>query len=86
MRRVGIILLALVAAAAVVPQAGAQPKVTITGFQDLVSSYTKNLSMEGSNPARNGDDEWYTRTRIRPDIVAEVGTTNGTDTLQLVRA
>jgi hypothetical protein len=76
MRRVGFFFLTIVAAIALAPpDALAQPKVTITGFMDTVSSYTKNLSMEDLNPARTGDSEWYARTRVRPDIVAEVGTT-----------
>jgi hypothetical protein len=76
MRRVGIVLLALVAIIAMAPtDASAQPKVTITGFVDNISSWTNNLSMEDLNPARHSDDEWYARTRVRPDIVAEVGTT-----------
>jgi hypothetical protein len=53
----------------------AQPKVTITGFVDNVTSYTKNMSIADINTARKGDDEWYARTRVRPDITAEVGTT-----------
>ena len=52
----------------------AQPKVTITGFVDNVTSWTNNLSMQDLNLSR-GDSEWYARTRVRPDIVAEVGTT-----------
>jgi hypothetical protein len=53
----------------------AQPKVTITGFVDNVTSYTKNMSIVDINTARKGDDEWYARTRVRPDLTAEVGTT-----------
>jgi hypothetical protein len=53
----------------------AQPKVTISGFVDNVTSYTRNMSIVDINPARFGDDEWYARTRVRPDITAEVGTT-----------
>jgi hypothetical protein len=58
----------------VVP-AGAQPKVTITGFIDHAGSWTHNLSHSDLNLARNSDQELYSRTRVRPDIVAEVGTT-----------
>ena len=61
------------------PDASAQPptttKVTISGLVDNVSSYTKNMSIVDINTGRVGDDEWYARTRVRPDITAEVGTT-----------
>jgi hypothetical protein len=33
------------------------------------------MSIVDQNPARTGDTEWYARTRTRPDIIAEVGTT-----------
>lgn len=76
MRQVGVlfmVVLALVAMTAA--DVAAQPKVTITGFVDNVTSWTKNMSITDINPARKGDDEWYARTRVRPDITAEVGTT-----------
>jgi hypothetical protein len=75
MRRVGIFLLAAIALVAMVGPVSAQPKVTITGFVDNVTSWTKNMSVVDINPARNSDKEWYARTRVRPDITAEVGTT-----------
>jgi hypothetical protein len=76
MRRVAIVVSVLVAAVAMAASgASAQPKVTITGLIDNVSSWTSNLSMEDLNPSRGTDDEWYARTRVRPDIIAEVGTT-----------
>jgi hypothetical protein len=50
-------------------------KVTITGLVDNVTSYTKNLSIVDLNVSREGDSEWYARTRVRPDITAELGTT-----------
>ena len=75
MRRVGILLLAVVALIAMTGPVAAQPKVTITGLVDNVTSYTSNMSVVDINPARTGDREWYTRTRVRPDITAEVGTT-----------
>ena len=76
MRLLGIAL--LITAVAVTGFAGsaiAQPKVTITGFVDNVTSWNKNLSETDLNLARKGDAEWYARTRVRPDIIAEVGTT-----------
>jgi hypothetical protein len=75
MRRVGIFLLAVIALVVMAGPVSAQPKVTITGFVDNISSWTKNLSTVDLNPARSNDTEWYARTRIRPDITAEVGTT-----------
>jgi hypothetical protein len=75
MRRFGILFLALASVIVMAASADAQPKVTITGFIDQVSSWTRNLSMRDLNLARNSDDEWYARTRARPDITAEVGTT-----------
>jgi hypothetical protein len=50
-------------------------KVTITGFIDSVSSWTKNLGTIDNNLSRAGDTEWFARNRIRPDIIAEIGTT-----------
>ena len=75
MRRVAVFLLAAIALVAMVGPASAQPKVTITGFVDNVTSWTHNMSVVDINPARNSDKEWYARTRVRPDITAEVGTT-----------
>ena len=75
MRRSGIALLAALTLIAWVTPAAAQPTVTITGFVDHVSSWTNNLSSSDLNLARTGDRDWYARTRVRPDIIAEVGTT-----------
>jgi hypothetical protein len=75
MRRFGIIVLAVLAVLAMTGPVVAQPKVTITGFIDHVSTWTHNESEFDLNLARNSDTEWYSRTRIRPDITAEVGTT-----------
>jgi hypothetical protein len=76
MKRVGIVLMVLVALIAMTTaDVAAQPKVTITGLVDNVTSWTNNMSVVDINPARTGDREWYARTRVRPDITAEVGTT-----------
>jgi hypothetical protein len=75
MRRIGIFLLIVIALIATAGPVAAQPKVTITGLVDNITSYTHNLSQTDLNPARNKESEWYSRTRIRPDITAEVGTT-----------
>jgi hypothetical protein len=76
MRRIGIILvLCVLAGLPLTGSADAQPKVTISGLVDHITSYTHNISQTDLNPARNSENEWYTRTRIRPDITAEVGTT-----------
>jgi hypothetical protein len=75
MRRVVVFLLAVIALVAMAGPVSAQPKVTITGFVDNISSWTRNMGNVDINPARTADTEWYTRTRVRPDITAEVGTT-----------
>ncbi len=75
MRRVAVFLLAVIALFAMTGPVSAQPKVTISGIVDNVTSYTNNLSEVDLNPARTHDKEWYARTRVRPDITAEVGTT-----------
>jgi hypothetical protein len=77
MRRLGTLFLATLLALALASPVAAQPKVTITGLIDSVSSWQKNMSMTDLDLARSGnsDQEWYARTRARPDIVAEVGTT-----------
>jgi hypothetical protein len=69
-----VVLFGLMAADASA-QAPTTTKVTISGLVDNVTSYTKNLSIIDLNTGRVGDDEWYARTRARPDITAEVGTT-----------
>ena len=78
MRRV--LTLALVALAGLgmaVDAAWAQPaapvpQVTITGFIDTITSWTKNL--QDNLPTRTGDKEWYARNRGRFDIVGQLGT------------
>lgn len=47
------------------------PKVTITGLVDMLTNTTHNL--RDAHFGRAGDTEWYSRTRFRPDIIAEVG-------------
>lgn len=69
-----VVLFGLLAADASA-QAPATTKVTISGLVDNMTSYTDNLSIIDLNTARTNDDEWYARTRVRPDITAEVGTT-----------
>src|SRR5438093_1898595 len=49
------------------------PKVTITGLFDQVTAGGKNFY--DGNLSRDGDREWYARTRFRPDFVFEVGRT-----------
>ena len=49
------------------------PKVTITGLFDQVTSMGRNFY--DGNYARDGDHEWYARTRFRPDFVFAVGRT-----------
>jgi hypothetical protein len=81
MRRVLAVVLAAVGLLGiVVVDASAQPpapttKVTISGFMDNISSWTRNMSNVDLNYSRARDTEWYARTRTRPDITAELGTT-----------
>ena len=51
MRRVGIFLLAVIALVAMAGPVSAQPKVTITGFVDNITSWDKNMSVADINPA-----------------------------------
>jgi hypothetical protein len=72
MARILILVLAvLVLIGGLAADALAQPKVTITGFIDTVTSWSKNLRDLDFDDAR--DEEWYARSRVRPDIIAEVG-------------
>ena len=79
MRRVLAVVLSVLAVLAfVTPGAEAQAptsKVTITGLVDNITSWTRNLSVVDLNLSRAKDTEWYARTRVRPDITGEVGTT-----------
>jgi hypothetical protein len=79
MRRVLVTAVAVLAIVAMLaPSAGAQapaPKVTINGLVDNVTHFNRNLSIFDLNLARKGDTEWYARTRVRPDITGELGTT-----------
>jgi len=47
------------------------PKVTISGLFDQVTSMGRNFY--DGNFARNSDNEWYARTRFRPDFEFAVG-------------
>src|SRR5499433_3857163 len=49
------------------------PKVTITGTFDQVTSAGRNIY--DGNFSRDGDKEWYARTRFRPDFEFAVGRT-----------
>ena len=65
-----LVLVALVSPA--LAQAPA-PKVTISGVFDQVTSAGRNFY--DGNYARDGDHEWYARTRFRPDFEFAVGRT-----------
>jgi hypothetical protein len=67
--------LAVIALVAMASPVFAQPKVTISGVMDTVTTWSNNLSSVDNNYARASDHEWYSRLRVRPDITAEVGTT-----------
>jgi hypothetical protein len=75
MKRSGIVLLVVLAVIATASPVVAQPKVTITGLVDHVTSWQRNQSQLDANLARTADSEWYARTRIVPFITAAVGTT-----------
>src|SRR5215471_12281488 len=73
-------LLAFVIPAMLAPPVFAQapagppaPKVTITGLFDQVTSLGRNFY--DGNFSRDGDKEWYARTRFRPDFEFAVGRT-----------
>ncbi len=76
MRKLVIVLLAVAVLGSLAPAAWAQapaPKVTITGLFDQITSMSRNL-LDG-NYSRDGDKEWYARTRFRPDFEFAVGRT-----------
>jgi hypothetical protein len=75
MRRLGVLSMAALTLLVLAAPVEAQPKVTISGFVDNVSTWAHNMSMTDLNLARNSETEWFGRTRVRPDITAEVGTT-----------
>ncbi|OLB97303.1 MAG: hypothetical protein AUH30_10595 [Candidatus Rokubacteria bacterium 13_1_40CM_68_15] len=69
-----LVLLAPYADAQQTTAAGPSPKVTINGVIDNVTSWSRNMSLADVNLTRV-DKEWYARTRARPDITGELGTT-----------
>ena len=77
MRRTLAVLVCVVAILGLVaPAAFAQapaPKVTINGLFDQITSGGKNIY--DGNFSRSREDEWYARTRFRPDFTFEVGRT-----------
>src|SRR2546426_3452078 len=68
-----LVLLAPYAGAQTTP-AGPTPKVTINGVIDNVTSWSRNMSLADVSLSRV-EKEWYARTRARPDITGELGTT-----------
>ena len=83
MRRILFLSLALMALLGfVVPpdafaQAAApQPKFTITGLIDNLTSYSRNVS-NADGLFNRQDKQWYARTRGRFDIIGEVGQAKG---------
>jgi hypothetical protein len=77
-------VLAFVALAMLAPAAFAQPpapKVTITGLFDQITSAGRNFY--DGNYSRDGDHEWYARTRFRPDFEFAVGRTKAVLGLEL---
>jgi hypothetical protein len=55
------------------PPAAPTPQVTINGFIQQVTSWTRNLSLTDLTATRSGDHEWYSRTRLRLDPSATIG-------------
>ena len=77
MRRTLVVAACLVAILGLVaPVAFAQapaPKVTINGLFDQITSGGRNIY--DGNFSRTSEQEWYARTRFRPDFTFEVGRT-----------
>ncbi len=76
MKRTFAVVACVVALLGLAPEAFAQapaPKVTITGLFDQVTSTGKNIY--DGNFSRSSDQEWYARTRFRPDFEFAVGRT-----------
>src|SRR5262249_25659295 len=75
-KRLVLALVAFLPLLTLAPPARAQvpaPKVTITGLFDQVTSAGRNFY--DGNYSRDGDREWYARTRFRPDFEFAVGRT-----------
>lgn len=77
MRRVlSLALIAVVTLGVSVPAfaqpAAPVPAVTITGFLDTITSWSKNL--QDSLVTHTGDKEWYARNRGRVDVIGQLGT------------
>ena len=69
MKRTFAVVACVVTLLGLAPAAFAQapaPKVTITGLFDQVTSAGKNIY--DGNFSRSSDQEWYARTRFRPDF------------------
>jgi hypothetical protein len=77
MRRTLAVVVCLVAILGILaPAASAQapgPKVTIVGLFDQITSGGKNIY--DGNFSRTSEEEWYARTRFRPDFIFQVGRT-----------
>jgi len=76
MRRTLAVVACVVTLLGLAPAAFAQapaPKVTIVGLFDQVTSGGKNIY--DGNFSRSSDQEWYARTRFRPDFEFAVGRT-----------
>src|SRR5437879_8003217 len=58
-----------------------EPKISITGTFDQITSAGRNFY--DGNYSRDNDREWYARTRFRPDFVFEVGRTKAVLALEL---
>jgi len=75
-QRLVLALYAFLTLLTLAPSARAQPpapKVTISGLFDQITSAGRNFY--DGNYARDGDHEWYARTRFRPDFEFAVGRT-----------
>ena len=75
-RTLSLVLVAFAVLGVGVPGAWAQataptPQVTINGFLDTITAWSKNL--QDNLLGRTGDSEWYARNRGRVDIVGQLG-------------
>ncbi len=53
------------------------PKVTVEGFIDQTTAYSRNMNVLDIDITRDKDAEWYARTRGRFQITGEVGKAKG---------
>jgi hypothetical protein len=80
MARILVLILTLFAlTGGLAADALAQPKVTITGLIDTITSWSDNVAIVGAQSLFSDatDDEWYARNRIRTEVTGQVGKAKG---------